>query len=159
VPLVLTPLLIGLVAAVLSLSAMFQVNETQVAIRTQFGEIQGMNYGPGLHMKWPFVDQVVKFERRIVTQNYPARVPDQREQDPERRLLREVAHRGRRPYYRATGGIEDIAARRLAEIVKDGMKGVVARRTLQEIVVAERAEFIGDMFGRASESVKELGIS
>jgi membrane protease subunit HflC len=44
------------------------------------------------------------------------------------------------------------------EIVKDGIKSVVAKRTLQEIVIAERAAFTGDMFGRASESVKEMGI-
>jgi membrane protease subunit HflC len=61
-------------------------------------------------------------------------------------------------YYRTTGGLEDVASSRLGEIVKDGIKSVVARRTLQEIVVAERTAFTGDMFGRASESVKELGI-
>jgi membrane protease subunit HflC len=155
-----TPFLIGFIAvAVLSLSAMYQVNETQVAIRTQFGEIQGMNYGPGLHLKWPFVDQVVKFERRIVTQNYNGETFLTAE---NKGLIVDFYVKWRiqdvGPYYRTTGGIEEVASSRLGEIVKDGIKSVVARRTLQEIVVAERAAFTGDMFGRASESVKELGI-
>ena len=34
-------------------------------------------------------------------------------------------------YYQATGGREEIAGERLAEIVKDGIKGVVAQRTLR----------------------------
>jgi membrane protease subunit HflC len=147
------------VVALLCLSSLFQVKETQVAIRTQWGEIQGSNYGPGLHMKWPFVDQIVKFERRIVTQNYQGETFLTAENKGlivdfyvKWRVL-DVAH-----YYRTSGGSEDAAGSRLGEIVKDGIKSVVAKRTLQEIVIAERAAFTGDMFGRASESVKEMGI-
>ena len=52
----------------------------------------------------------------------------------------------------------EFASQRLGENVKDGIKGVVARRTMQEIVNTERTAFTGDMFSRASESVNELGI-
>jgi membrane protease subunit HflC len=149
----------GIALALLALTTMFQVKETQVAIRTQFGEIQGTQYGPGLHFKWPFVDQVVKFERRVVTQNYQGETFLTSENKGlivdfyVKWRIKDVGH-----YYRTSGGVEDIAGSRLGEIVKDGIKSVVARRTLQEIVVAERTAFTGDMFGRASESVKELGI-
>ena len=149
-------------AAVLLLvgfTALFQVRETEVAIRTQFGEIQGEQYGPGLHFKWPFVDQVVKFERRVVTQNYQGETFLTRENKGlivdfyVKWRIKDVGH-----YYRTSGGVEEIAGSRLGEIVKDGIKSVVAKRTLQEIVIAERTAFTGDMFGRASEAVKELGI-
>ncbi len=154
------PIVIGvLVLALLALGSLFQVRETQVAMRTQFGEIRGMQYGPGLHLKWPLVDQVVKFEQRVVTQNYQGETFLTAENKGlivdfyVKWRIKDVGH-----YYRTSGGIEDIAGSRLGEIVKDGIKSVVAKRTLQEIVVAERAAFTGDMFGRASESVKELGI-
>jgi len=149
----------GVVLVLLALTTMFQVKETQVAIRTQFGEIQGAQYGPGLHFKWPFVDQIVKFERRIVTQNYQGETFLTSENKGlivdfyVKWRIKDVGH-----YYRTSGGIEDVAGSRLGEIVKDGIKSVVAKRTLQEIVIAERTAFTGDMFGRASESVKELGI-
>ena len=55
-----------------------------------------------------------------------------------------MAHRRRRAFYRATGGNEDIAARRLGEIVKDGIKSVIARLTIQQVVAAERAEVTGE---------------
>ncbi|MGC4028178.1 MAG: protease modulator HflC [Steroidobacteraceae bacterium] len=143
-------------AAVLSL---FQVRETEVALRTRFGEIVGTQYGPGLHVKLPLIDQVRHFERRIVTQNYQGETfltSENKGLIADFYIKWRIADVGL--YYRATGGSEEAASSRLGEIVKDGIKGVVARRTLQEIVIAERAAFTGDMFSRASEAVKELGI-
>jgi modulator of FtsH protease HflC len=155
-----TPLLAlaGAVAVVVFMS-LFQVRETQVAVRTQFGEIQGPNYGPGLHMRLPFVDKIWRFERRIVTQNYTGETFLTSE---NKGLIVDFYVKSRIKdvglYYRTTGGNEEVAGSRLGEIVKDGIKGVVAKRTLQEIVIAERAAFTGDMFVRASASARELGI-
>src|SRR5262249_14401849 len=61
-------------------------------------------------------------------------------------------------YYLATGASEDIAAERLSDIVKDGIKSVVAQRTLEQIVTSERAAVTGEMFGGASRAVSALGI-
>ena len=61
-------------------------------------------------------------------------------------------------YYIATGGREELAGQRLAEIVKDGIKSVVAQRTLQQIVSAERAAVTGEMFGQASHNAAGLGV-
>src|SRR5690606_2497201 len=63
-------------------------------------------------------------------------------------------------YYQATaGGNEEIAASRLGEIVKDGLKGVIARRTIQQVVSAERAELIGEVLKLADVSTRELGLA
>ncbi|HET7756438.1 MAG TPA: protease modulator HflC, partial [Steroidobacteraceae bacterium] len=61
-------------------------------------------------------------------------------------------------FYTATGGREELAGERLADIVKDGIKSVVAQRTLQQIVSAERAAVTGQMFGQASRSATGLGV-
>ncbi len=147
------------VVAIVCLTSLFQVRETQVAIRTRFGDILGSNYGPGLHLKVPIVDDVVRFEKRIITQNYQGETFLTSENKGlivdfyVKWRIDDVGH-----YYRTSGGNEEAANSRLGEIVKDGIKSVVAKRTLQEIVIAERAAFTGDMFGRASEQVKEMGI-
>ena len=149
---------VGLLALLAS-QTLFQVRETEVAIRTKFGEIVGSSYGPGLHMKVPLINQIRRFERRIVTQSYQGETFLTAE---NKGLIADFYIKWRIKdvalYYRATNGIEETAGLRLGDIVKDGIKGVVARRTLQEIVVAERAAFTGDMFVRASESVKDLGV-
>ena len=66
-------------------------------LSSRFGEIVRADYKPGLHFKMPFVNNVRKFERRIITRELPVgAVPHQRRQDPAHRLLREVAHHRRR---------------------------------------------------------------
>ena len=46
----------------------------------------------------------------------------------------------------------------MAEIVKDGIKSVVAERTLEQIVSSDRAAVTGEMFGQASKNVAGLGV-
>jgi modulator of FtsH protease HflC len=140
--------------------SLFQVSETEAAIRTEFGKIVGSSYGPGLHMKWPYpVNEIRRFERRIVTQRYAGETFLTSE---NKALIVDFYVKWRvkeaAAYYRTTSGNSDTASLRLGENVKDGIKGVVARRTLQDIVKTERTTFTGDMFLRASEAAKELGV-
>jgi len=128
------PVLVVLaVAALLVLTSLFTVQETQVAIRTEFGAIVGIDYDPGLHWKWPW-DQVVKFERRILSQSYEGETfltNDNRGLIVDFYVKWRVNDASR--FFQATGGEEDIAAQRLAEIVKDGIKSVVAQRDAHRV--------------------------
>jgi membrane protease subunit HflC len=141
----------------LTATSLFTVSEAELAIRTEFGAILGTHYKPGLHRKWPW-DQVVKFDRRIISQTYAG---ETFLTNDNRGLIVDfyIKWRVKDPshYFQATGGSEDIASRRLAEIVKDGIKSVVAERSLEQIVSAERAAVTGEMFGQASQNVAGLG--
>jgi modulator of FtsH protease HflC len=154
------PLLI-VVALLLACAAfsLFTVSETEFAIRTEFGAIVGIHYKPGLHLKWPLVDEVTKFDRRILSESYTG---ETFLTNDGRNLIVDfyVKWRVKDPslYFIATGGREDLAGERLAEIVKDGIKSVVAQRTLQQIVSAERAAVTGQMFGQASRNAAALGV-
>ena len=64
-----------------------------------------------------------------------------------------------RYYISTSGGSEEVAARRLGEIVKDGLKGVIARRTIQQVVAAERTEFLNEVRKVAEGNVAGLGIT
>jgi len=147
---------IGLLILLVATS-LFTVSEAELAIRTEFGAIVGANYSPGLHGKWPW-DQVVKFDRRILSQTYTG---ETFLTNDNRGLIVDfyIKWRVKDPayYFQATGGREDIAGERLAEIVKDGIKTVVAERTLEQIVSSERAAVTGEMFGQASKNVAGLG--
>jgi modulator of FtsH protease HflC len=155
-------LLIGAVVVVLlfAMSA-FTVRETELAIKFSFGKIVQAKYEPGLHFKVPFINNVRKFEKRIVSpRNYPA----EQFLTSEGKILRidfyikwriEDVER----YYQATsGGDAEIAAGRLGSIVKDGIKGVIARRTIQQVVSAERAQFTGEILKIANASSSGLGV-
>src|SRR4029077_265625 len=146
------------VLVVLTSLSLFTVNETGFAIRTEVGAIVGMQYAPGLHYKWPW-DVVTKFDRRILSQSYNG---ETFLTNDNRGLIVDfyIKWRVKEPvqFYTATGGRVELAGERLADIVKDGIKGVVAQRTLQQIVSAERAAVTSEMFGQASKSGAGLGV-
>jgi membrane protease subunit HflC len=141
-------------------AAAFTVRETETAIKFRFGEIVESDYKPGLHFMVPLVNNVRKFDTRILTRNYPS----EQFLTSEGKILRidfyikwRLANAS--TYYQATsGGDEEIAAGRLGEIVKDGIKGVIAQRTIQQVVAAERAEFIGEILKLADVSTRGLGV-
>jgi modulator of FtsH protease HflC len=153
------PVLLALaVALVLAGLSLFTVSETEVAIVTEFGAVKGSHYVPGLHYKWPW-DVVTKFDRRILSQSYNG---ETFLTNDNRGLIVDfyIKWRVKDPvqFYTATGGKVELAGERLADIVKDGIKGVVAQRTLQQIVSAERAAVTSEMFGQASKSGAGLGV-
>lgn len=150
---------LGLAIVLLAaLTSLFTVSETDLAIRTEFGAIVGTAYEPGLHWKWPW-DQVVKFDRRILTR----RPPTESFLTNDNRALNVdfyIKWRVKDPtlYYEATGGDEMSAGDRVSDIVTDGIKSVVAQRTVEQIVTAERAAVTSEMFTGASRAVAPLGI-
>jgi modulator of FtsH protease HflC len=152
------PIVIGIgVLLFIAATSLFTVSEAEVALRTEFGAIVGIDYTPGLHAKWPW-DQINKFDRRIISQTYAGETfltNDNRGLIVDFYIKWRVKNASQ--YFQATGGSEDIASRRLSEIVKDGIKSVVAERSLEQIVSAERAAVTGEMFGNASKNVAGLG--
>jgi membrane protease subunit HflC len=157
-PVRVAPIVVLIVALLIAMTAPFTITEAQVAIRTEFGAIVGLDYAPGLHWKWPW-DQVVKFDRRILSESYTGETfltNDNRGLIVDFYVKWRVKDASR--YFQATGGSEDLAGQRIAEIVKDGIKGVVAQRTLEQIVSAERAAVTGEMIGQAGRNVSNLGM-
>jgi membrane protease subunit HflC len=153
-------ILIGAAALLLSM-ATFIVRETELAMKFRFGEIVRADFKPGLHFLTPFVNNVVKFDRRILTVDYPA----EQFLTSEGKILRinffvkwrisDVS----RFYTSTSGGSEEVANRRLGEIVKDGIKTVIARRTIQQVVAADRSEFLAEVLKIAGTNVENLGIT
>lgn len=155
------PLIIaGFVALLLSMAA-FTVRETELALMLELGKIVRSDFKPGLHFRVPLLHNVQKFDKRILTEDYPA----EQFLTSEGKILRinffvkwRIADAGR--YYTSTGGgSEDVANRRLGEIVKDGIKTVIARRTIQQVVAADRSEFLGEVSKIAGGNVANLGIA
>lgn len=61
-------LLVGLGAILLlGMMCVFTVSETEKAIKFRLGEIVRFDYQPGLHFKFPFINNVKKFDSRIQT--------------------------------------------------------------------------------------------
>ena len=153
-------ILLGLVAVILIVRAsVFTVSEGQLAIKSIGGEIVDSNYQPGLYFRIPLVNEVTRFDGRILTQMYPSEHFLTREQE---QLNVDFYVKWRiqnlRRYYESTGGSQDVANARLGETVKDSIKSVVTQRTLQQVITAERAEFTDAMMKTARPLAEQLGI-
>jgi membrane protease subunit HflC len=148
----------GLLLVVLGLSA-FTVNERELAIKLQVGQVVQANYEPGLHFKIPIFQTVRKFPRRILT------ISDQPERifTAERLALQVdffVKWRIVDPvnFYTSTRGSQQIANDRLSEIVRNAIVTELGKRSVQQAISLERVELMRDMLDSASVAAEGLGV-
>jgi membrane protease subunit HflC len=154
---------IGALVAVILLGTLgslcaFTVSEGEQAVRTQFGAIVRSSYEPGLHWKLPW-DSVIRIDRRTLSASHADETfltNDNRGLIVDFYILWRVADAS--AYFQATGASEDVASQRLSDVVKDGIKSIVAQRTLEQIVTAERSVVTGQVMDSASRTVAALGI-
>ncbi|MBN8279582.1 MAG: protease modulator HflC [Gammaproteobacteria bacterium] len=139
--------------------SVFTVDEREIAIKFRLGEIIETDIGPGLHFKVPFINNVRKFPRQILTQTNPQELFLTFE---KKNLFVDFFVKWRivdvGAFYRATRGDEGLAAQRLIEIVKDGVRSEFAKRTVPQVVTAERRELLDNMLARARANARELGM-
>lgn len=147
-----------LVAALVASMSFFTVSETELALKLRFGEIIRADYEPGLHFKWP-IDNVLKFEKRLMTVDTR---PERFLTGGTKYVLIDFFVKWRiidvDLFYRATGGSEPIAITRLLSIITDGLRKSVAERSIQQLVSAERSDFMEGMLISTREISSELGI-
>ena len=151
---------IGLVLLALLVSmSVFTVDEREVAIKFQFSRILETDIKPGLHFKLPLINTIKKYPRTILTQTNPQELFLTLEKKNlfvdffVKWQIVDVAE-----FYRATRGDELLAAQRLIEIVKDGVRSEFAKRTVPQVVTAERRELLDDMLASARRNARTLGI-
>lgn len=152
------PILIAIV--VLVGSSMFTVREDQYAVLFRLGEIQRIDFEPGLHFKMPMVNNVIKFDRRILSlEGKPERFLTSEKKD----VLVDSAVKWRisnvKDYYTATRGDELRAQQSLGQIVKDRMRDEFNKRTLQQVVADQRDEMMANLKQVSNVSAAALGIA
>lgn len=162
----LTPIIALLLVGLIANSA-FVVPEGQSALVLQFGRIVGSGnaaaeYAPGLHYKLPLIQQVVRYDRRILNL----------EAQPERYFTTEkkavnvdfyVKWRIADPaaYYRSFGADpnQTLANQRLAPIIKDALRFEFTARTLNDLIASARSDITEHVREQANQATQEkLGI-
>tara|TARA_B100000470_G_scaffold66456_1_gene50712 strand:- start:1873 stop:2745 length:873 start_codon:yes stop_codon:yes gene_type:complete len=139
--------------------ATFTVNERELAIKLQVGEVVRSDYKPGIHFKIPFIQSVRKFPKRILTiSDRPDRIFTaerlalQVDFFVKWRIIDSVQ------FYISTGGSQRLANNRLSEIIKNAIVTEFGKRSVQEAISVERAELIKDMLATASSAAQGLGV-
>lgn len=151
---------LALVVLVLGGFSMFTVAEWEKAIMFRLGEIRNADFRPGLHFKIPFVNNVRKFDARILTLDV----------EPERFLTVEKKNvivdsfvmwkiQDVSRFYTAVLGDERHAKQRLEQIIKDGMRSQFSKRTINEVVSGERDQIMQNLTKDANRQAEQIGIS
>ena len=141
-------------------NSIYVISETERGVLLKFGEVVRGDLEPGLHFKVPFVDNVRRFDGRILTvDSNPERFFTQ-----EKKALIVDSYAKFRvtdtsKFYTATSGEEIRAASLLAQRINDDLRNQVAARTVQEVVSGERDQFMEAVKARLNQSVlDELGV-
>ena len=148
---------LGVILVGVGLSA-FTVNERELAIKLQLGEVVQADYEPGLHWKVPVVQNVRKFPKRILTiSDRPERVFTAENEALQVDFV--VKWRIVDPvrFYTSTGGSQLVGNDRLSEIIKNAVVTEFGKRTVKEAISVGRAELMRDMLNTAREAATDLG--
>ncbi|GBG01289.1 protein HflC [Azospira sp. I13] len=152
----------GLVAVLVVVAGLclFTVDQRQYALIFQLGEVKQVVTEPGLNFKWPLIQNVRFFDRRILTLDSP---------DPERFITSEkknvlvdsyVKWRIVDPklYYISVGGDESRARTRLSQTVNASLREEFGKRTVHDVVSGERDKIMDDMREKADQDARKIGV-
>lgn len=154
-------ILLAVFGVILTLfGSVYIVNESQTAIVLNLGKVVRSDIKPGLHFKVPFVEQVRKFDRRLLTlDDNPERYLTVEKKDVEVDFFVKWRIKDVTAYYRATsGGNEEAAAQRLTPIVKNTLRNDINQFTLQKLVSDERTELARRLLKPINVGAATLGI-
>lgn len=155
-------LLAAIAVTVLVVLAMsiFTVDQRQYALVFQLGEVKRVITEPGLNFKFPMVQNVRYFEKRIITLDNA---------DPERFITSEkknvlvdsyIKWRIVDPslYYISVGGDETRARTRLNQTVNAGLREEFGKRTVHDVVSGERDKIMEQMREKADADARKIGV-
>lgn len=132
--------LIALLIAFGLAGSAYVVGEGHAAMLLQFGRIERSGIGPGLHFKWPLLQQASLYDTRTLAL----------EAEPDRYLTADgvavevgfyVRWRIADPdaYYRVTSGEELQATQQLAPLIRNALRSVVQTQSLTDLVAGANA--------------------
>jgi membrane protease subunit HflC len=153
-------LILGVFAVFLVRLSVFTVDAREHVVKFRIGRIVNAEYEPGLHFKIPFFENVARYPNRVLIFDEDSREPfltgEKKSLIVDYYVNWQVVDPSQ--YYRSVRADERTAEQRLSAIVKEGIRAAIGRRTLQEVVSAERTELLQEVLTQVQERSPELGI-
>lgn len=154
----------GLIAAVIILVAglmsIFVVDERELVLKFRLGEIVKSDYEAGIYFQLPFINNVRKFDKRILTLDArPAIYLTKEKKNVNVDFFVKWRINDVATFYNSMDrGNERVAAERLYTVVNEGLRDQFSKRTIKEVISGEREEIMNATTLVANEQVKRFGI-
>jgi len=149
-----------IVIALLASSTLYTVDQRQNAIVFQLGEVKEVVTRPGLHFKWPLLQNVRLFDMRILTFDdaEPLRFLTQ----GNRPVLVDSFVKWRvadvRQYYVSVQGDEFRAQTRIKQTVSGTLRDEFGLRGLHEVVSGEREQIMSEVRRKVDQDLERIGV-
>lgn len=153
---------LAIVAAVvlfIAVQSFFVVDQSERAILLQLGKPVGEeHYGPGLHVKLPFIQKVIHFDNRVLEYDAPSAEILTKD---KKNLVVDNYSRWRitdpLQFYRTVRNIQG-GLSRIDDIVYSQLREALGRFLLTEIVSTERSAIMSEVTTKANLLLGEYGI-
>ena len=142
-------LVVAVLIAILLSSSLYTVKETQVALKLRLGEIVSIENEPGLKFKTPFVNNVVRFDKRIQTLDSAAEsflTVEKKNVVVDSFVKWRIVDTQK--FYISTGGAMAQANLRLAQNNQDALRSEFSKRTIIEVISDEREAIMASVKGK-----------
>ncbi len=146
------------IAVFFGLNSVFTVNQTEQALVLRFGQAINIVRDPGLYFKLPFVDSVVRIDKRILALD----LPEQEVSVSDQKRLRVDAFARYRvvdplKFYQTLGSVER-ANEQLATFMNSGLRRVLGESTFQNVVRDQRSQLMTRIRDQVNTQAGGLGI-
>ena len=151
--------ILAALVAVLATS-IFTVDQRQFAIVFQLGEVREEISEPGLYFKWPLIQNVRYFDKRILTLD--SAEPERYITSEKKNVLVDSFVKWRivdpKLYYVSVAGDEARAKTRLSQTVNAGLREEFGKRTVHDVVSGERDKIMEQMRQKADLDARKIGV-
>ncbi len=141
-------------------SSIFIITEKERAIVLQFGEIRNADVQPGINFKIPIVQEVRKFEGRVINLDSPTEsfiTVENEFLDVDSYVQWRI--QDTQKFYTSTNGDTSYANTLLSAKVNDGLRAQFGKRTVIEVVSGERDQLLNEVTEQIDiETRDEYGI-
>lgn len=157
-----TSMLLGTLVAlvVLATSSLYIVDQRQLAILFQLGEVVDVKTSPGLYFKIPLAQNVRYFDSRILTMDTAE--PERFITSEKKNVLVDLFVKWRivdvKQYYVSVRGDEMLAQTRLAQTVNSSLRDEFGNRTVHDVVSGERDKIMEIMRQKADADARKIGV-
>lgn len=141
-------------------ASIFTVDQRQHAIVFQLGEVRDVIAEPGLYFKWPMIQNVRYFDKRILTLD--SSEPERFITSEKKNVLVDSFVKWKivdpRLYYVSVAGDEARAKTRLSQTVNAGLREEFGKRTVHDVVSGERDKIMEQMREKADLDARKIGV-
>jgi membrane protease subunit HflC len=149
---------LAVAAAILLSSSLFTVYQTQQALVVRLGNPVAVVSEPGLHVKAPFIDSVIKVDRRILDLEAP---PQEVIASDQKRLVVDAFARYRivnpLQFYQTLGS-QQAANSQLSILLNSGLRRVLGEASFIQVVRDERTELMQRILKQMDQEARSYGV-